>query len=291
LGRQDLGYHRSLVFVAAAGVGNGESVGQRIDDPSSSDCRAYPACWGNGGNKPRGIISVVALNNSGNDLVRGPNDEPLSNFGFAFDVSAVGQTMSTYYGDYIGPVCGSSFATPYVSGLAALLYGKAKYLGPQWPKPAEVKERILFTADKILSLNESRFGRINYARALDFQYDWIEEKPSISCSGGCRKQVAIDRNKQEIIVVTYGTQDGNVPIMDDQIPFKRVRRLTSEGDGLFTVRYLDSAGKLRILEHALISVAKKYNIVTVDNKSFPLDLTSIQEFVACSFSDRCGSQP
>jgi subtilisin family serine protease len=280
------GWQSSILFAAAAGISEGESIGRQIDEASSSECRAYPACWSNFSNGARGIISVVALNNSGDDLLKDPGGQPLTNFGLAFDVSAVGDTTSAYYGNYIGPVCGSSFATPYVAGLAALLFGKVRSKKAPWPTPVDVKERILATADRLSSVNDSRFGRVNYSRALNFENDLLQFKPIAQCPSGSCSNVSIDRDRinLEDIRVISGTLDG-APTGADTIPFKRIRRLTSDGDGLFTVRYVDPVGKLRMLERAQITTTGT-KFLKSGATSFALDLSSLQEFVACSLSCR-----
>jgi subtilisin family serine protease len=284
------GWHSSIVFVAAAGVGHdqGYPLGRQIDEVSSFECNVYPACWSNDSTKPKGLISVVALNNRGDDLLRDDQGRPVTNYGVAFDVAAVGETKSAYHGNYVGPVCGSSFAAAYVTGAAALIYAKLKANQLGAVSTNKVKERILFTADRIPPLDGfSRFGRINYEKALAYEQDFIDYKRSPQCATEhCWTPVEINRDIEEDIVVTSAKENGNIEVSEFKIPFNRVRSLMSEGDGRFTVRWVDEAGRLRTIDNANIRMTGS-KIVRIKNQAFPFDPSAIQSFISCSFLPQC----
>jgi subtilisin family serine protease len=91
----------------------------------------------------------------------------VANYGAWVDVSAPGQDIVTTVnnGGY-GSISGTSFATPFVSGLAGLLRSQH----PNW-SPTEVRAHIVNTADDIDGLNpgfegQLGSGRINAARAV-----------------------------------------------------------------------------------------------------------------------------
>jgi subtilisin family serine protease len=285
------GIQKTALIVAAAGISednaSGERVGRKIDSTSGSDCTFFPACWGNVEGNPRGMISVVALNSKGDDLLRDQHGDPMTNYGSAFDVGAVGEVTTTLHGNYTGMIGGSSFAAPYVTGLAALVFAKVKYKGLDAGVP-EVKQRVLFTADKPRSLSgTSRFGRINFERALSFEDDILDYKPSPLClKDHCRVQARVNRRLDEVIYVTFATRDQNEQINNLKISFPDIKYILAQGDGLFTVRYVDESGRLRALEDAKIN-STGLSIISMGGNSFPLELDKINEFVSCSFFDYC----
>ena len=153
--------YTNILWVTAAG-----NDGTEVDRPQ--DCRIIPACISTYGDY---VISVVALDASG--AGRWVGEQKSSNWGVAFDVAAVGVAVSTLHGNSFGPMAGTSVATPYVSGLASLIFGKSRT--PFTAK--QVKERILYTADFTEILDSIvHFGRINFTRALQFQSDRVELK-------------------------------------------------------------------------------------------------------------------
>ena len=66
---------------------------------------------------------------------------PLSNSESAFDVAALGVTRTTFHGGWTGTMVGSSVAAPHVAGLAAVIFAKAKEIGPLELSVQDVKQR------------------------------------------------------------------------------------------------------------------------------------------------------
>lgn len=133
----------NVLFVAAA---CNESVNNDV-----SPC--YPASL----DFPN-IISVAATDQADNLAF-------FSNYGKnSVSVGAPGVSIkSTYLGNTYKSFSGTSMATPFVSGLAALILSKYPSLSP-----SQLKDRILRTADRIPSLQDKILsgGRINAYRAL-----------------------------------------------------------------------------------------------------------------------------
>jgi subtilisin family serine protease len=105
------------------------------------------------------VISVAALD-------RTDNLASFSNFGAkTVHVAAPGRDiLSTWLNDDYREASGTSMATPYVAGVAALIWASEPKLTME-----KVRERVLKSTDKLDSLNgkvESG-GRINAEKALD----------------------------------------------------------------------------------------------------------------------------
>ena len=132
-----------ILFVAAAG-----------NDGSNNDrWPHYPSNY----NLPN-LISVAALDR--NDTLAS-----FSNFGIkSVQVAAPGKAiLSTWLGDGYREASGTSMATPYVSGVAALVIATEPSISM-----AELRKRILSTVDKLPALDGkvSSGGRICAANAL-----------------------------------------------------------------------------------------------------------------------------
>jgi subtilisin family serine protease len=282
------GLHNEMLIVAAAGTYE-DDTGSRIgyETNTISECGVYPACWSNADGKPRAVISVVALNSRGDGLLNDEKEKPLSNYGQAFDVSAVGETVSTMHGNWFGVLRGSSFAAPYVTGLASLIYAKLENHNIH-PKPMAVKQRILSSADILSSLKGvARFGRINFATALAFDRDIIEFKPSAECPDGCAILARIDRDVDESVRVEPGASDGVTKLAtESKISFSNIRRLFRQDNDLFTIYYTES-DRLKKLENAKLSMVSGAKIVVRENKVFSLDLLRLKNYVSCSFYPEC----
>lgn len=293
---KQFGLDHIALIVAAAGatrVVDGLKKGSKIDNVSAN-CNAYPACWGNVGEMPRALISVVALNESGTDLLREEGTkEPLSNYGMAFDVAAVGETSSLLHGGYMGRVRGSSFAAPFITGLAALVYSKAQNMSLD-PKPLQLKNRILATADKLPEIEKfSRFGRVNFWKAMKFENDLIRYRTSVACpETNCWKEVEIDRDLTGDIKITEGHREGTIKIDGlVKVPFSEVLSLRKQPSGKFTIIYTEGSGKLRWVTGAQLDMStEKYVSLPGTDTKFSFDLSEIEEFAACSFKPGCPDQ-
>ncbi len=136
---------KGVLFVAAAGNEHVDS------DPTNK--HYYPAAYG-----LSNIISVAATDIN-NNLLKS------SNWGKKkVDVAAPGENIfSTLPGNRYGPMSGTSQATAFVSGIAALLLSKNPNL-----KPHQVKEIIRRSVDPIPTLADklSTGGRVNAYKAL-----------------------------------------------------------------------------------------------------------------------------
>ncbi len=143
---------RGHLYVAAAG-NNSRDVGQ---------LPVYPAAF-----SADNTITVAATDR--NDVLA-----PFSNWGAAIDLAAPGvNVLSTLPGGSYGLLSGTSMATPYVAGTAALLWASDPSL-----TVAEVKQRILGGADPIglVAGNASRpiktNARLDAANALRPDLSW-----------------------------------------------------------------------------------------------------------------------
>jgi hypothetical protein len=137
-----------------------------------------------------------------------------TNWGRAFDVAAIGEARSAVFGNYSKVLSGTSVATPYVSGLASLLFGKHIHIGP-----AMVKKRILYTVDLSPDLDAIvRWGFVNFDRALRTQSDQIViDTSQCDTPPNCSIYRRVDRKKT-------GPLKFKQPRMAD-VPFEQVRRL------------------------------------------------------------------
>jgi len=132
-----------ILFVAAAG-----------NSSTNNDNRPhYPSNY----NLPN-VISVAALD-------RTDNLASFSNFGVkTVHIAAPGRDiLSTWLGDDYREASGTSMASPYVAGLAALILASEPKLSVE-----KLRERVLKSVDKLDTLNgkvESG-GRINAGKAL-----------------------------------------------------------------------------------------------------------------------------
>ena len=286
------GMHKRILLVAAAGMtdlSSGDREGVQIDTTSGSECTAFPACWSHADGQ-RNLISVVALNLKGDDLLK-EGGKPFTNFGFAFDVAAVGEVKTTLHGNWTGTMRGSSVAAPYVTGLAALLYAKASSLA--FPVQAhELKQRILFTADNPPEISQfSRYGRINFWKALNFEDDMVQYDRSIKCPDGpCWKKIRINRSPtmREELKVKTGMLEGTETVTDKPISFRTVRSIKSDGGGGFTVLFVEGDRLKRIVTADIVMTGNKIVQIGTDaSKLVSFDLQDLKEYVSCSFYDYC----
>ncbi len=99
-----------------------------------------------------------------------------SDYGSWVDLSAPGEAITTTFlgGDW-GPVNGTSFAAPFVSGLAGLIRAQR----PDW-SPAVVKAQMERTADPIEALNPGYVGMLGSGRIDAGQAILVEPHPILS---------------------------------------------------------------------------------------------------------------
>jgi thermitase len=147
------------ILVVAASCNNGLNV-------DSYSNKRYPAAY-----NLSNIISVGADDENGKKL-------EYSNFGESVDISAPGiNILSSIPGGGFETMSGTSQATAFVSGVAALLLSKNLNLSP-----FEVKSIIMFSANKIDSLkNQNKVsGTLNAYSALSVleEYLVLSKKPS-----------------------------------------------------------------------------------------------------------------
>ena len=134
---------KGILIVAAAG-----------NDHHNTDLeenRYYPAAYENKGLK--NIISVASIDREGRLL-------PSSNYGVkSVDIAAPGEgILSTIPGGKYGKLTGTSQATAFVTGVAALILSKQPSL-----TPAQIKEVILKNAD----LSQNLRGKVASSGSLD----------------------------------------------------------------------------------------------------------------------------
>lgn len=149
---------KGILFVAAAG-----NEYQNTDESGNA---YYPAAYG------LSNIVAVAATNIRNQLI------PASNWGKKhIHVAAPGENIfSTLNKGHYGYLTGTSQATAFVSGLAALMLSKDPSL-----KPAEIREIMMKSSDKLPALQSkiASGGRINAFEALKLTVARSESAPGV----------------------------------------------------------------------------------------------------------------
>jgi thermitase len=139
---------RGVLIVAAAG--------NEHNNTDREDRRYYPAAYQSKG--LRNIITVASIDSENKIL-------PSSNWGVrSVDVAAPGEgILSTIPGNRYGKMTGTSQATAFVSGVAALILSKAPHL-----TPSQVKDIIVRSATRLAGLagKVASGGKINALQAL-----------------------------------------------------------------------------------------------------------------------------
>lgn len=277
---QRLGAHNRRLFVAAAGVALNnlrQPIGQNIDEHYK--CVLVPACWSHTGDDkpPRNLISVVALDAKGESVLR-DGDRFGSHYGPMFDVAAVGAVTSTMHGNWLGPLTGSSMAAPYVTGLASLIEGKARGLNRDL-RPGQIKERIVVTADRhTQELKESsRYGRINFGRALDFTSDVVVLKSSTGCTTECVLRGNLVKDLSSKLRIVYKPFPDS-PIKNKDIFLLDLRRVVEDGTGI-TVYFIEDH-RLRAIHGA--QFLDPSSTLSIEGKP-PIKLDNIADLTASWF--------
>ncbi|MBU6427931.1 MAG: S8 family serine peptidase, partial [Cyanobacteria bacterium REEB65] len=136
-------------------------IDQAIDEAVASGCIVVAAAGNNGNTTPfypaahAGVLSVGATDTS-------DARASFSNYGPWVMTAAPGTgIISTYPGNQYAQGDGTSFATPYVSGVLAMI----ESLHPAW-SPSTAKQQLLTTGDPTTGFGNSNCLRINAYRAL-----------------------------------------------------------------------------------------------------------------------------
>ncbi len=144
-------YNQSYIDALRYAINKGALITCSAGNSGTSD-PIYPAAY----NIP-GIISVGST-------ARDDGQSRFTNFGDWVDVSAPGEyIMTTLLDDRYGKVRGTSFASPMVAGVAALIFSKHPDLSP-----ANVQDTIMNNVDIIEELSGACItsGRVNAYTAL-----------------------------------------------------------------------------------------------------------------------------
>ena len=269
-----------ILFVAAAG-----NDGSRIDS-GVVRCKVYPACWSSHPKEGSGILSVVALDPNGKSVLR-DKGRPISNFGLAFDVAAIGVAKSTFHGNYFGEMWGTSVAAVYATGLASLIIAKDGFQSTITPQ--DLKKRIRFTSDFNPALDRLvRFGRINFDRALSFKTDVLRIKRGFCTPGQCEIVTAFDKGLREFIV-SQGLFDG-VPLPRPRpIEVANIRRIAATDDTLSS-RYwviFEEKGALKKISEAKFQPNQSFSYTDKSGLLRSVQLNQVEDYVACSFVKDC----
>ncbi len=154
-------YNRGVFIVTAVG-----NSGHIVSNKSQV---SYPACYDQG--EDNWILGVSSVD----------KDDALSYFssyGSCVDILAPGENIYSlqrfapqygFYDEFGGPWQGTSFATAFISGSAALL----KSLHPEWT-PQQIKDRLIQAADDLSYNVDGKglrlFKRLNVGKAVELAY-------------------------------------------------------------------------------------------------------------------------
>ncbi|MFH1710429.1 MAG: S8 family serine peptidase [bacterium] len=161
-------HSKGCVMVSSAGNVDGYDAGQPF----------YPAAYDH-------VIAVASVDSA--DKISVWNMYAFSNFGDFVDICAPGTAiLSTLPNGSYGYASGTSMASPFVAGVAALVISKHK----DWT-PEQVESRLKATADDIYAINTQSFlqgklgaGRISAKKALgNLSMAITYPKPSSIISG------------------------------------------------------------------------------------------------------------
>ncbi|MER8848561.1 S8 family peptidase [Mesorhizobium australicum] len=299
-------YQGISLFVVAAG-----NEGKKAQ--SADECGEGPACDAGKKSRGNGIISVVALNADGDDILRcenlpagplhdsfepcaaagGAGEVAATNWGAAYEVAAIGFGASTLVGNRYGEMYGTSVATPYVTGLAALIVGKLRKklldrgAGGWVMEPRPVDIRIAVTADPLEKGGDRlvRFGRINFRRALSFDTDnvsFADGSPSFSGE--------ILRETSEVLRVKSALLEEDGDAQEDQslerIQIGKLLSLHREPGGSdFRVLSLKAPEDQIVIHRHVVFVDG--SALRVKGSATAFSLATIQEFTACTFFPQC----
>jgi len=198
----DYANEKGSVMVAASGNVDSSCAGQRF----------YPAAYDH-------VIAVSSVDDE--DHISVWNLAAFSNFGDFVDISAPGTNiLSTLPKGSYGYASGTSMATPFVSGVAALIKSKHPEMDPE-----QIEARIKSTSDNIYLVNNQTFlagklgaGRVNAKRALgNLSIAITYPKPNSILSGSVAVigSASIEAFKSyKLEYCTYSATDEWQPIVD-----------------------------------------------------------------------------
>jgi len=171
---------------------------------------------------PAACDHVIAVSSVGSgDKISVWNMYAFSNFGDFVDLCAPGTNiLSTLPGGAYGYASGTSMASPYVAGVAALV--KSKHM--DWT-PDQVEARMKETADDVYAVNKQSFlqgklgaGRVSAKRALgNLSMAITYPKPSSIISGSVVVKGSADIDNFDSYKLEYSTvssPDAWAPIVD-----------------------------------------------------------------------------
>jgi hypothetical protein len=209
-------------------------------------------------------LSVVALDL--NDAA--PQVIAESNRGEAFDIAAPGLAIeSTISGNRLGAMTGTSQATAIVSAAASLLYSKRRELDP-W----QVRNRLIYTADQLPSLEGKVFGgRLNVKRTVDFGVASMTlAEAATSLSGEALPSTLQGRLIEEQgACIAFTDIDTNAAV---RVQASQIKRLVHVGDNVYRIFLSRSVSCERQLEPA--QDLYKFNVTPADaNSHFTLKWT------------------
>ncbi len=156
-------YNRGVFIVSAAGNSG------HIIYSDGKEKLSYPACYDLG--EDNWVMGVSSVDNK-------DNLSYFSAFGSGVDILAPGEGIYSlqryspqfgFYEEVGGPWQGTSFATAFVSGAAALL----KSLHPEWT-PAQIRDNLIQTADDLFfdprGEGKRLYKRLNVGRAVEIAF-------------------------------------------------------------------------------------------------------------------------
>ncbi|QNA88782.1 S8/S53 family peptidase [Massilia sp. Dwa41.01b] len=265
------GYGHRVVFVAAAGNEGTDFNKQGVA------CRVIPACWSNEGEGANAVISVVALDAGGRRLLGS------SNSGIQFDVAAVGDTTGAVFGGGYARYAGTSFAAPYVSALAALLFERVERDTAKIDA-RRIKHRILFTSTFIDGLeSKMRFGRIDFARALDFSQDVLRLRPGTCPRGNCILRG--DASPSTSVNISYALDEQGNTVNGLSLVMRDVKRLQATRLPNGEQRFWVVVRKNKVLKRYS---AAMFSDTYISFTGLPkVAVADVEDYTACSFTKGC----
>jgi hypothetical protein len=173
-----------------------------------------------------------------------------------------------------------------VTGLASLIQAVEEARTTSPPRPAAVKQRILYTSDFGPPFDDvAEFGRINFARALKTDAEqWVAKSASgvtpSTFTADCSARRRMSSTLTVIDAVRGGSSTGPM-----SIPAGDLRRLISDGGGpatLYRVAYLDRANRAIVkLSDTHFDSGAQLLVRRPGQPAVNVSLQNIEDFTAC----------